>query len=393
MIELQTHAVHDLLDYWFLDGEAEESMVDAIMADGWSSEQLVLAGCRRHGRTWQARALDDAIRDEYRALDDPTYEATFPDSIAHIWPGLPGAGVTPVLFGLLLGVDQIIRPPSGSGHFARWLADSWARLVDAFDGDASELRVIEPADETWLEADRVVVSGSDQTLNDVIARRLQRTTGRPKVTGYGHRVSMGLVADLGEWSAAQRATLARKFATDVVLWHQQGCFSARGLLVGGTDAQVESFAEVLGQAIEEREEDWDAVPIEDSWISERANKRGLADFQGTRRGDGFGWAQLEEEPWSGELIAPHVLTVHRFDPEADPTTVLSEHIDVPIRHLQGVALASNEPDRWHRALAARGFTRICRPGRLQAPPAGWWHDGRPNILDWLDVTTLPSPDE
>ena len=46
-----------------------------------------------------------------------------PRSITHVWPALPGAGVTPVLLAAQLGIEhQSIRPSSRGRHFAERFA-------------------------------------------------------------------------------------------------------------------------------------------------------------------------------------------------------------------------------------------------------------------------------
>ena len=68
---------------------------------------------------------------------------------------------------------------------------------------------------------------------------------------------------------------------------------------------------------------------------------------------------------------------------------LADRLDLPTHHLQGVALAdADDRESWVDALVDCGATRICRPGDLQAPPADWLHDGRPNVLGWLRTTSL-----
>ena len=71
---------------------------------------------------------------------------------------------------------------------------------------------------------------------------------------------------------------------------------------------------------------------------------------------------------------------------------LSGAISIPPHALQGAALgtppgADTLRRAWVDALARLGFTRVCRPGLLQQPPPSWHHDGAPNVLDWVRVTT------
>jgi hypothetical protein len=40
------------------------------------------------------------------------------------------------------------------------------------------------------------------------------------------------------------------------------------------------------------------------------------------------------------------------------------------------------------ALASLGVSRICAPGRLQAPPLAWRHDGQPVLLPLARFTDI-----
>ncbi|MFU8806890.1 MAG: acyl-CoA reductase, partial [Bradymonadaceae bacterium] len=201
-----------------------------------------------------------------------------------------------------------------------------------------------------------------------------------KVIGYGHRVSFALVmdsteADLGAW--------ARGLALDTVLWHQSGCFSCRAVIFCGPDERATLFGRMLAAAIEQTQIELDAATLDDVLLANRAQAIGLARLKGPILDAGLGWVQPTPEPFRGEQPSPHVVSLHRIDTLDD----LPRAIGLAPHHLQGAALAIAPEDPRQDAARTKlidlGVTRVCAPGELQAPPANWPHDGRPNVLDWL----------
>ena len=365
------HALTRFIDDLF---DRSDAMIDAVTTDGWPAP-MVREGVRLHRRTWDVDVIHAQLERELDALLGEDVHLTPPDHVVHIWPTLPGAGLTPVLYGALLGVDQSIRPASEAGRFADVVAEVW-QSVDGL----PRLDLLDATDD-WTFGDVVVVSGTDETLREVRDELDEKRGPRAvTMTGYGHRVSFGVVPDP---TAIDLEETALAFGRDTVLWHQTGCFSLRGVLVGGPEGAGRDFAERLGAAIAQWEERLDARPDDPGIIARRTQAHNAADFEGRALGDGFGWAELTDEPFRGDVPAPHVVTCHAIDGPDD----LAERVDLPAHHLQGVALAnSDDRGRWVDALTALGATRICEPGALQTPPGDWLHDGRPNVLGWIRAT-------
>jgi hypothetical protein len=89
---------------------------------------------------------------------------------------------------------------------------------------------------------------------------------------------------------------------------------------------------------------------------------------------GNAWAVEEEAD-----ARPRPSPLHRFlrvHPAADLGTAV-ESLRPLSSHLAAVAVAGFERgDRaLAHALADLGASRVCAPGRMQAPPLGWHHDG------------------
>ncbi|MGM0557046.1 MAG: acyl-CoA reductase [Myxococcota bacterium] len=366
----------------FMELCSSKATVEAMCADGWP-EKMVRRGLGMHSQTWNPNAVVHAFERELEgfggiealgdARDGARIEA--PSTIAHIWPALPGAGVTPVLFGFLLGARQVVRPSSRGEAFARHFASLWRRVVDP----SMSIRKSD-----WWDADVVVVSGSDETVDDVREVVRERASRRASVTGYGHRVSFAVVDDT---DGVDLERLTRGIATDIVMWHQKGCFSCRAVFFRGTKARRDAFCEHLGAQIAEVEEALDASDVAEGELARRAQARGTAEFGGPVWGEGVGWVAASDEPWRGEFPSIHSVTVHPLGGVDELATM----VDVPFEQLQGVALSCADESRemWMKQLIELGVTRICEPGALQRPSAGWMHDGRPNILDWLRFVDVP----
>lgn len=374
-----------------------DETIGAVNADGWP-EDMARAGFALHHQTWDVDALVQALERELhgvgglQALERFATRAEYdhggarviaPQQIVHIWPALPGAGLTPVMFGWLLGARQVIRPSSRGAYFAEHLHRLWRGLSPPT--SALSLEFGSP-NTSWRDVDALVISGSDETIGaliDFIGAGHHR--GRPTVLAYGHRVSFAVIVDDGTDAIFEQARL---LALDVVLWHQMGCFSARAVMFCGTSERLERFAEALGEAIEARERELGATQLDEARLAQRAQARGVAEFMGNFWGDGVGWVQRSSSPWRGDQLAPHAVTIHAVQSPDE----LRHMIKVPARNLQGAALyvaGGPTPRRaWAEALARLGVTRVCAPGQLQAPPASWLHDGWPNVLDLVRVCTI-----
>lgn len=326
-MDLSNHEdpLSDFLDALF--GRSSD-LVDAVVADGWP-EPMVREGLQFHRETWDVELVAAQIRRELEAFRGGGDEAlvTAPDDLTHVWPRLPGAGVTPAPHGALLGVPQWVRPPSDAGHFARLFTETWR----ASDLALPELRLLDPSDD-WTFGDVVVVSGTDRTLVEM-RRELVEARGprAARLTGYGHRVSFGVVPRA---SSLDLEAIADGFARDTVLWQQSGCFSFQGVLFEGTDSDHRRFCRELADRIQRWEQRLEARPEESEILARRVQKRHAAEFEGVVFGDGFGWVQPSDRPFGGATDVPHVVSTHRIDgPES-----LDDQIALAPRHLQAVAL-------------------------------------------------------
>jgi hypothetical protein len=312
---------------------SEESR-KAVALDGWPAA-MVQAGFRLHERTWNVDVIAQEI------LNEGVAQARLPCSVAHLWPALPGAGITPLLYSYLAGVPDVRFKASRRGlHFGQFV-DS-ANLPGLHSG-------------SFEDAEVVIVSGSDETIQAV---QIQ-ATGR--VVGYGHKVSFSITDASSDVAAHAR---------DVVMWRQQGCFSLRGIVFVGSAQESRDFCTSLATQIGHYEAVWNVDPTELD-LQQRAQALGVAEFRAEIFRAGNGFVELGETPIDGVWRAPLAVQVKRVDSLDDVKAAVA----IPHRHVQGVstnlAIASLAHDL--------GATRICLPGELQAPEADWRHDGLPNI--------------
>jgi hypothetical protein len=336
-------------------------VVDSIVADGWP-RPMVEAGLDRHAITWNAVELVRAYQAELAAADLSHPPPGIPDEVLHIWPKLPGAGVTPLLYGLAMGVPrQRIRPSSRGMNFAEIFASIAALHVP---------RRILLDDQSSIDSEVVIVSGSDQTLA-AVGLEMSNTGGTGRLVGYGHRVSFAVV-EAG-------SNVADRVAEDIVMWKQYGCFSCRAVIVVGEPEAADAHARKLAEAIGGCERRWGATEIDPANAAQRAQALGLAEFSVPIHRAEIGWVERRKGLPDGSWIAPHVVSVHHAN------SIDDVGFDVPANQMQAIAIAGSPT--FVRAMNERaeqlGATRVCRVGELQAPPAAWPHDGRPNVLGWL----------
>lgn len=379
--------LRDYFENIFADTQGIDSefrrICNAVIRDGWP-EPMARQGMLFGRETWQIDVIAEAFEAEMASFGGisalegraDAHRVTPPKSIVHIWPALPGAGLTPVLYGALLGVAQWIRPSRRGRHFAEYVARTWPNI-------ALPLRLLDPED-AWDFGDITVVSGSDKTVSYV--RNIVENSASERcrtVTGYGHRVSFCVLVD-GPKMDLNR--LAKNIATDTVMWHQMGCFSPRAVLFVGTRKRLSKFGALLGGSISHEETRLGADDLNTAQLAERAQARGVAEFKTQIWGTGIGWVQLSDEPFRGERISSHTLSLHPIE----SIEQLPAMINLLPRYIQGVSLAApaDKFESWAVALSNAGATRICAPGALQMPPGDWPHDGRPNTLNWLRASHI-----
>ncbi len=282
------------------------------------------------------------------------------------------------------------RDPVTPRLVARSLAETDAELaqcleiVDVPGSDAERIGAL-------LEADCAVAIGSDETISAV------RVRVRPdrRLVARGHRLSVAALGAAASGGAALE-DVAERLALDVALWDQLGCLSPIAVYVVGEDA-ADRVAAALARALAAAERRWPRGAIGAAAAAAIAHERADAEL---RRAAGRRvalhasqatlWTVLRED---GAELRPAPL--HRFvrvlpvrDAAALPAAL------APLApHLAGVAVEGfgSHTSALARELADLGASRICAPGRLQAPPLAWSHGGEGVLIPIARFTDLEVP--
>ena len=341
-----------------------------------------------------------------------------PELIAHVAAGnLPSSALMSLVLGLLLKSAQFMKCGRGA-TFIPWLfAHSLADLEPKV-GGCLELAnwpggTLELEAALFAEADCVTAQGDDGTL----AELRRRMPGRSRFVGYGHRLSFGFVgAEM--LSSFMARKVAERAAADVTAWNQRGCLSPHIFYVEDTGAtSAEGFAEQLAKALAEREQAEPRGPLPTEEAALIASRRSLHELRAARhaaaqeeavtvpRGAFFEapnpgtkvWASDGSTAWTVVFEADprfHLSCLNRFV-YVKPCRNLAEalhHADPQHGRVSTVGLGVTEGRAAELALqlAHWGAPRVCPLGKMQEPPVGWRHDGRPalgELVTWTDFET------
>ncbi len=282
------------------------------------------------------------------------------------------------------------RDPVTPRLLARSLAETDAELaqcleiVDIPGADAERTGAL-------LEADCVVATGSDETISAVRAR----VQPDRRLVVRGHRVSVAALGAASNGDAALEDVAAR-LALDVALWDQLGCLSPIAVYVVGEDA-ADQVAAALARALAAAERRWPRGTIDAAAAAAIAHERADAEL---RRAAGRRVALHASEASLWTVIRedgsePRPAPLHRFVrvlPVRD-ATALPAALAPLAAHLAGIAIEGFGPHTGglERELADLGASRICAPGRLQAPPLAWSHGGEGVLIPIARFTDLEVP--
>jgi Acyl-CoA reductase (LuxC) len=341
--------------------------------------------------------------------------ARAPDLLVQIAAGgLPNSTLTSMTLGVLMRSAQFVKCSRGASVVPRLWAHSLADLEPKV-GGVVELAAwpggSEALEQPMLEeAELVMVHGGDETVTDV---RRRMPPGK-RLAAYGHKISFGFVSEDALSSYMARRT-AERAAQDVAAWDQLGCLSPHLFYVeeGGV-VSPEGFAEQLAQALAAEETAAPRGRIDDAAAAAIKQRRDLHHLRGVHfevqhrdattapRGAFFEPPRGATRVWSSEGSSawtvvfeddPRFRTscLHRFV-YVKPCGNLMEalrHADV-VREktgVVGIGAGEGRATQLAQALTAWGVPRICPIGRMQDPPAGWRHDGRPalgDLVNWTD---------
>lgn len=399
---------------------AELGMGTATLSRGFDSFFRLLTVESLHALLAQdlgdVRRMDEFCGPPGELRQGRTALARGPELLVHIAAGnVPSSGLMSLVLGVLTKSAQFFKLSARSSLVPRLFAHSLAALEPKL-GRCLEMAVwpggtLDLEEALLHEADCVVVQGADES----VAHLRSRVAGRARFLGYGHRLSFAYVGQdmLSGYMARKAATRA---AADVTAWNQLGCLSPHVIYVEEKGSvSPEGFAELLGEALAERElaEPRGELSMEEAaQISTRRSlhevraRRHLQDREGAEtvpRGAFFEpagqgtrvWSSPESTAWTvvyEEDIGFRTSCLNRFV-YVKPCLDLARALQAAeVVHGQvstvGVAASESRMQELALALARWGVTRVCPLGRMQEPPLSWRHDGRPALADLITWTDL-----
>ncbi len=234
--------------------------------------------------------------------------------------------------------------------------------------------------ETFLGADCVLATGSDDTIAAVAARIGPHQT----LLRHGHRLSIALLGpDACEGVTLEEA--ARGLALDTALWDQQGCLSPIAVYAASDAAGCRRVASALARALDGIGRALPRGAVAADVAALFAHERAGAELRAAagqrvvvHAARDASWAVVCE-PDAAPRPVPlgRFVRVHPFPaPEG-----LGAALGPLAPHLAGVALAGfgGVQSEVEAELRAIGASWVCAPGELQTPPLDWPRDGLPAL--------------
>lgn len=349
-------------------------------ASGFSRE-TVRQGLALALEGWSGAALRELVASELGSLDPDRALARGFDVTAVVLAGaIPMPSLLSLIAPLVLRSPVLVKCASRDmltpALVTASIADNDPELGDCIEivsfpaGDPERMGIL-------CEAGCVLASGSDETIAAI--RPLVKPPGR--LVAHGHRLS---VATLGAEAldGDALAESAEGIALDVALWDQQGCLSPIVVFADG-ERGADACAEALAATLAERERRMPRGAIAAESAAAIQHERSEAELRAAA-GDNVRVSASSGTAWTVVREAdatPRAAPLHRFV-RVVPVAGVAGLLDAltPLaRHLAGVAVAGfgAETASLSSALADLGASRICPPGRLQAPPLSWRREGRP----------------
>jgi len=312
--------------------------------------------------------------------------------LTHVWAGnVPGLPLWSLISGLLVKAGNLGKVSAGEPVLATVFARTLARLHPAV-GDACAVLWWDRQDEAtartvWDASEVVIAFGSDEALAGL---QRQMPPG-VRFLPHGHKISFGAVGREA-LSATRAPRMARLAAEDVVRHEQQGCYSPQVFYVErGAQTSPQEFAERLAAELQQLDA---RFPRPQPGLAEAAlvaqwRNRLEWDPQVTLIGQPeHGWSvAFHAEPMAlGPGPLHRCVQVVALDTLDD----LPQWLAPRRRHLQtaGLAVAPGRLQTLALRLAECGVTRVCALGHMPLPAPGWHNDGRPSLLDLVNLVDL-----
>ncbi|MBC8137843.1 MAG: hypothetical protein H8F28_18345 [Fibrella sp.] len=235
-------------------------------------------------------------------------------------------------------------------------------------------------------ADAVIAYGSDAAID---ALRGQTPKSVP-FFDYGHAVSVGLA----EQHTIFDLQACAGFATDCLMYDQQGCLSPHILYITGslrhpTGVRNVEDLSLGGRMRHKMQEQSSRLPPPVAGSAARIREaRDIALFSGriVHGDDTLRWtviSSLETIPYPPP-VGHGVLTVSPVESAAQLRELLQ-----PVWGIVSCAGVAGElSPEWEAVLREAGVSRICQPGEMQTPPLDWQNGNRDLLAELLQITEL-----
>lgn len=358
----------------------EEGLNRLSASTGWPRAHLVEA-LRRAFWPWTRGGLDRLAR---RASDSRTTVAVVRRDLwllAILAGRIPALATGAAFRALAAGVPVVLKPSSAEGVFCDLLVESAQRCSDL---PARAVRVVkDPGTVASLvrEAPACLACGRDETVEAIRRMREGTCPGSATFVG-GHRESLVVVFREALESESSTAALAGWVAGDCAIYDQSGCLSPQVVLVEeGGRMSPGTFARMVLARLQALETRWPPAPPA---VEEAATLRLFAEECRLLAARGEGLALPERGPARPLVtLMPHgvyrpgpgrrVLQVLTFRGQPD----FARQVPSLAGRLQGLAVAGPRArlDAILRGAPAYLAPYVCRPGRLQSPPADWLENG------------------
>lgn len=320
-------------------------------------------------------------------------KAYAPVLTTHIWSGnVPGVSLWSLISNLLTKGPLIGRVSTREP----FVASAFAQALSSIAPSISEAIAIMtyPYDASFryklYEASEVVVAyGHNDTLA-TIAREVPVTT---RFLGYGHKMSFGVIGKetLNHYHIAE--TVAR-MAKDVAAFDQQGCYSPHFFFVeAGGKWSAERVAHALYHELRQLDVRY---PIQEATLADKQQIQRFYSEASIRALQSDSFLLKDERGRFGVKYEPDVriepsplnrhVTVMPYEDMNQLTHVLR-----PYRHYLQTASIHMSRERmqaWTESLGAIGVTRFAAVGTMTETKAGWHHDGRFSLLDFVRMCDI-----
>jgi hypothetical protein len=385
--EARLQSVARVLEDWTAaDSPWRRELVTAFADDTPFHEDTVREGLEAALRAWKPDELVESARRELAALR----QADSLDLSPFAWTAVLAGGSVPMptmlsaLLPLILGSPVLMRETSNDRVTASLLKRSIeARndtLARAFESIA--FATDDTAFAALLEAPCVVATGSDETIHSLSSR----LSPSQRFVAYGHRFSIGVLGPGLERDDETIQRIAEGFALDVARWDQTGCLSPVVVyLVGLESSTAHAVSREIAAALERISHRMPRGEITTTIATSHANERAEARMREASGNTSGNTMLFEGKDYTVVLeanAAPRPAPLYRFlrlMPVAS-LDALERALEPFGDHLSNLAVAgfsAAESRELQQRLIRFGPSRSTQPGRLQAPPIDWPHDGMP----------------